>query len=681
MAMKKSGMSRKLWTQITQVRTIGLLSLGIAAATIALEHWEFFNLIEWQVRDQWVRSHTSNEVEKDIVIVTIDEPDLQEIGVWPIPDQILAKLLRTISAQNPSVIGMGIFRDLPVEPRHQELLEVYETTPNLIGIERSFSSSRVDPPPVLKDKSQVGFVGFPVDSDKKIRRAFLYAVEEHGTTKFSFGFKLAWEHLFKKYGIEPELLSEDRGDVGLGKGRFIPLNRDIAGSDTRGFQFLINWWGTTNSYMQVSMRDVLANRTEPELFSNCIVIIGSVAPSLQDFHITPYPEQLSGAIVYANTVSHLLHGALEGRSSLKVFKLQVQWTWIIVWTVIGTAGSWMIAQRQVTGNELSLILPAPFLALGILIGLSYIAWPMGYVIPTAAPGFALIIGVVLATNSYQRHSLKILNEAYERFVPGQFLGFLDRNSIVEVGLGDQVEREMTVLFSDIRDFTTISEQMTPAENFAFINEYLSRMEPLIKKHSGFIDKYIGDAIMALFSESADAAVQGSLAMLNELEIYNQTRRDRGLKPLRIGIGLHTGLLMLGTVGGLDRMDSTAIGDSVNLSSRVEGLTKNYGVSLLITHKTLSRLNNPLDYDMRFIEQVRAKGKAKAVALFEVFSADPSDLREAKRMTKVNFEQGVLYYYQQAFETASCCFQDCLDAHSGDRAAQSYLKRCQEHILD
>ncbi len=273
-----------------------------------------------------------------------------------------------------------------------------------------------------------------------------------------------------------------------------------------------------------------------------------------------------------------------------------------------------------------------------------------------------------------------LYDAYKRFVPNQFLSFLEKKSIIDVELGNQVEREMTVMFSDIRGFTSISEQMTPAENFAFINEYLGYMEPQIKKHGGFIDKYIGDAIMALFPNSADDALKGAIAMLEELKIYNQVRQERNLDPLRIGIGLHTGRLILGTVGGLGRMDGTVIGDAVNLSSRVEGLTKTYGVSLLITHQTLAQLNNPVEYDLRFVEQVKAKGKAKAVGLFEVFSADPPELRDAKRATKEKFERAVVLFYQKSFVEAGRLFEECVAEKGGDRTASSYLERCQDYFI-
>ena len=283
-------------------------------------------------------------------------------------------------------------------------------------------------------------------------------------------------------------------------------------------------------------------------------------------------------------------------------------------------------------------------------------------------------------NAQLYNNITTLNAAYEHFVPSQFLSFLEKRSIVDVELGDQVEREMTVLFSDIRDFTTISEQMTPAENFAFINEYLGYMEPLIQAYGGFIDKYIGDAIMALFPNSADDAVKGAIAMLEQLKQYNQIRQQKNQNPIRIGIGLHTGTLILGTVGGLGRMDGTVIGDSVNLSSRVEGLTKTYGVSLLITDQTWNRLNNSSEYDFRFIDKVKAKGKNKAVSLFEIFSADPPDLREAKTATKARFERAVLLYHESFFPEAARLFQECADCHDGDRAARCYLERCDRHLI-
>ena len=268
------------------------------------------------------------------------------------------------------------------------------------------------------------------------------------------------------------------------------------------------------------------------------------------------------------------------------------------------------------------------------------------------------------------------NEAFSRFVPRQFLQFLEKESIVDVKLGDSVQKEMSVLFSDIRDFTTLSESMTPEDNFKFINAYLSRMEPAIVAHQGFIDKYIGDAIMALFSGSADDAVQAGIAMLHRLAEYNQHRANSGYVPIQIGIGINTGSLMLGTVGGQNRMDSTVISDAVNLASRLEGLTKKYGVSLLISNYTFAQLKDANQYAFRLIDRVLVKGKSVEVSVYEVFDAAPPQLRESKLITKTAFEQALLLYNLHSFRDAAKLFEEVLSFNPEDRVAQIYLERCQ-----
>ncbi|HAJ61935.1 MAG TPA: diguanylate cyclase, partial [Cyanobacteria bacterium UBA8543] len=241
---------------------------------------------------------------------------------------------------------------------------------------------------------------------------------------------------------------------------------------------------------------------------------------------------------------------------------------------------------------------------------------------------------------------------------------------------DQVQQEMSVLFADIRDFTTMAETMTPHSIFQLINAYLSRMEPAIIDNQGFIDKYMGDGIMALFSGNADDALKAGISMLQRLTEYNQQREHSGYMPIRIGIGINTGSLMLGTVGGEHRMDSTVISDGVNLASRLENLTKEYGVSLLITHQTLARLHYPTEYSIRFIEQVKVKGKSKAVAVFEVFDGDEPEIRQGKLSTLKIFEGGLWLYYKRAFGEALQMFETVLSMNPHDTVAQIYLQRCQ-----
>ncbi|MGD1701774.1 response regulator [Dapis sp. BLCC M229] len=269
--------------------------------------------------------------------------------------------------------------------------------------------------------------------------------------------------------------------------------------------------------------------------------------------------------------------------------------------------------------------------------------------------------------------LSKLNQSYSRFVPKQFLRFLGHESIVEVSLGESVQKKMSILFSDIRSFTTLSETMTLAENFKFINSYLSRMEPLITANYGFIDKYIGDAIMALFGRCPDDAVQGALEMLLELNKYNILRKGYNKSPIKIGIGINTGSLMLGTVGGINRMDTTVISDAVNLASRLQDLTKVYGASLIISQHTFFALKDYTKYNYRFLGQVKVKGKKDVVSLFEFFDADPPELIEFKRQTKTLFEQGVISYYSQHKERATQIFQRIINLNHQDKAVYFYLK--------
>lgn len=273
-----------------------------------------------------------------------------------------------------------------------------------------------------------------------------------------------------------------------------------------------------------------------------------------------------------------------------------------------------------------------------------------------------------------------LNQSYERFVPSQFLDWLNKTSIVDVELGDCVEKEMSVLFSDIRDFTTLSETMTPEDNFKFINSYLYRMEPIIIEHSGFIDKYVGDGIMALFGRSADDALQAGIAMLHQLREYNKTRNVPERIPLKIGVGINTGSLMLGTVGGKNRMDGTVISDAVNLAARIESLTKVYQVSLLISDRTFLQLNDPGAYAIRNIGKIRVKGKSELVTVYEVFDADISEVKEGKLATLPTFREGLSFYNFNNFTEAKQLFEECLKIHPEDTVAQVYLQFCERQML-
>ena len=273
-----------------------------------------------------------------------------------------------------------------------------------------------------------------------------------------------------------------------------------------------------------------------------------------------------------------------------------------------------------------------------------------------------------------------LSAAYGRFVPHDFISLLEKPSIIDVKLGENQERDMTVLFADIRSFTALSENMTPPENFAFINTYLGKVSPAIRRNNGFIDKYIGDAVMALFPRSSSDGVRAAIDMQKEVNIYNQQRQKNGLFPISIGIGLHAGNLMLGTIGERERMESTVIADAVNLASRLEGLTKVYGAGIIVSGAIIDRLDDPKKYNYRFVDRVTVKGKRNAVSVFEVYDTETEQSIVLKQQTAEVFQEALNFYYQQKFVAAQKVFQNILQINPDDRVAMLYFKRSRKYRM-
>ncbi|MBI3396096.1 MAG: adenylate/guanylate cyclase domain-containing protein, partial [Spirochaetia bacterium] len=265
-------------------------------------------------------------------------------------------------------------------------------------------------------------------------------------------------------------------------------------------------------------------------------------------------------------------------------------------------------------------------------------------------------------------------ESFSRFVPEEFLQFLGRN-ITEVKLGDAVSKEMTLLFADIRSFSTFAEKMTPEETFKFLNAYLRRMAPVIHKEKGFVDKFIGDEIMALFPEDPDGAIRAAINMMEELRIYNIHRSSFGYEPIKIGIGLHHGDVMLGTVGSDFRLDTTVIVDSVNLASRLQNLTKIFKVPVILSDFVYRSLKNPAGFHFREIDSVRVKGKQNPVVLYEVYDVDEPSVIEGKEKTLPDLQMAMYLYKAGNFADAKAEFQNCMGACPADPIPGIYIKRC------
>lgn len=275
------------------------------------------------------------------------------------------------------------------------------------------------------------------------------------------------------------------------------------------------------------------------------------------------------------------------------------------------------------------------------------------------------------------HQVK-LTDAYTRFVPKEFLDFLEKETVIEINLGDYVKTRMTIVFSDIREFTDLSEKMTPRENFEFINSYLRVVGPVVRKNNGFIDKYIGDAVMALFPASSVDAIKASIEMQEVIREYNKTRSSERLDPIKFGVGIHTGEMMLGTIGEEKRMEGTVISDAVNLASRMERLTKLYGVALIVSDSTLST-GDCENFHTRYLDRVKVKGKSRWVDIYEVFDSDDDAIKCLKENTLEDFNRGVASYQTKDIDSALKAFQAVVEKNPDDNPAKLYIERCEYYM--
>lgn len=267
--------------------------------------------------------------------------------------------------------------------------------------------------------------------------------------------------------------------------------------------------------------------------------------------------------------------------------------------------------------------------------------------------------------------------ALEHFVPYRIFELLEKSDGSPAILGDQKELELSIMFSDIRNFSAISESLKPKETFDFINAYLSQMDAVIETHRGIINKFLGDGIMALFPSGADEALSCSISMQRQLANFNKRRIPE--QPVKTGIGLNTGLCMLGIVGGKNRMEATVIGDVVNIASRIESLTKRYGVDILIGEHTLNHISDNNQFHIRLIGRVQVKGSRSSMSVYEVFDSDEENVRMLKKQTKTLFEEALSNYQYRRIDAAEALFGKCLEMNPKDRPARYYLDRCNEYF--
>ncbi len=279
----------------------------------------------------------------------------------------------------------------------------------------------------------------------------------------------------------------------------------------------------------------------------------------------------------------------------------------------------------------------------------------------------------------REESMRRIHDVTKKFVPNEFIRSLGKDVITEVRLGDHVERVVTILFTDIRDFTGIAERMTPEQNFRFVSSFNERMGPIIREHHGFVIQYLGDAIMAIFPDSASDALSAAVAMQKALQEFNRQNKLKNLPNIQTGIGMHTGSLIMGITGDEYRMNATTISDTVNTAARIESLTKYYKTNILLSDETLLLITQPGAFHLRHLGMVQAKGKSAPVSIHECISGYPTAEMESRVATMQDFSEGMQYYLAKTFAKSISAFQRVAEKNPGDLTAKLFLANAARYI--
>ncbi|QNI01947.1 adenylate/guanylate cyclase domain-containing protein [Halomonas sp. SH5A2] len=688
----------------------------VVALLLDLVGWmpmPFLERLEWQTYDTRVRATLSEEADPSLAIIDIDERSLYEVGQWPWPRTVVAELVEMLfETYDAGLLGVDI---VFAEPEGRVLESYWETLvsdypeleersppesgdavladtlanyPVVLGHYFQASAAVDDPPPVGALPSPVavsegdslavpeperftsnlpklqqsamggGFFDNPrVDDDGVFRRVPLLQRWEGELYP-----SLPLAMLMAMIGgptIDPQ--------VGEGAGVAQLEALDVGGFkipvDNQGAA-LVPWYGERGHFAYISAVDVINERVEPEALAGKTLILGASAPGLMDLRSTPVGSVFPGPEVNMTLLAGMLHQS---------FKAQPPWV----------AGAELVS-LVLLGALMTFLYPrlsAPVLLavsaglLGMTLGGNLWAWQQGLVLPLASFAVLLVLQMLwhLALNFLRESQHKRwVAERFGQYVPPKLVDDMV-DSGESLGLAGE-ERELTVLFSDVRGFTAFSESIPPAELTLVMNRLLTPLTGAIHAHDGTIDKYMGDAIMAFWgapihdAAHAEHALEGAFAMLEALEDINQIFTQEGKPALAMGVGLNTGPMSVGNMGSSFRMAYTVMGDNVNLGSRLEGLTKAYGVSVLVSESTAQQAPN---WCFRKLDKVRVKGRSAPLWVLEPLGKWKA-LTQSQREWQAAFEQAVALYQAASLSEAQAAFNALEDQQ--DSPTQLYLQR-------
>ena len=620
-------MRAKLKSLFWQGRGIWITTPCIAVLVILIRSAGLLQSWEWSIFDQCMRLRPQESADNRIGIVGINEADLQKLETAIVPDGIYAQLLKKLIAQQPKAIGLDIYRDLPVEPGHQELVRIFESTPYLVGIQKAAGEAGIQavaPPPTLKKKGQVGANDLIFDSDRKIRRGLIY-LSVDGETIYSFSLHLAL-HYLEDRGIAPQSIEGKTDSWQLGQKIFTPFEANDGGyvrADAGGYQILLNYRGASGHFDTVSLMDILENRVPSDWGRDRIILIGYVAESFNDLFYTPYssslfesPKPLAGVEIHAQLTSQIISAALDDRLLWQNWSELQEWLWIFFWSGVGATLRWQsryIGEKKIFlwFNSVSFLV-----ACGTLLVGTYVAFLEGWWLPVV-PAFLSLGGAVLAIVIYIAKTAEDIRKIFGRYLSDRIVANL-LESPEGLKLGGE-KRKITIMTSDLRGFTAISERLLPEEVIKLLNIYLHHMADTIADYQGTIDEFQGDGILVLFGaptarkDDAVRAIACACAMQLKMAAVNQEMKQMNLPQLTMGIGINTGEVVVGNIGSEKRSKYGVVGTPVNIAYRIESYT--IGGQILISEQTLAEVKSIAVVEES--KKVLSKGIQKPITIYQV----------------------------------------------------------------
>ncbi len=679
--------------------------------------WEFINALEHTAYDVRLEFTMPNTIDNRIVIVDIDELSLSEIGRWPWNRSVIANLIEQLFATYQiDILGMDVVFAEPDDSSGLTKLRTLAQGPlkqapiflqTLAELEKKLDYDALLADNLLKRRIVLGYA-FTSESDNEVGQLPVPVLnrEEVGQVKIANGYvanlaqfqtnALSGGHFEMKpdvdgivrrvpmlYGYKDQLyeslsLAIARIALAESKLNFQPPTTLQIGQHTiptdNYLQALIPYQGKWHTFPYISAFDVIYQRIQnPDLLKNKIVLLGSTAQGLSDLVATPVGNLYPEIEIHANLIAGILNNNFKSRFA---YENVAEILLLILISLV------MISL---------LPLCCPLMATGITLGLSsllilvnLILWNTQNLVFPLATIMLLILTQFIFNMSYgyfiESTNKRYLATLFGQYVPIELVDEMSKNLGNEFSM-DGESREMTVLFSDVRGFTNLSENLEPRELSLLMNEYLTPMTRAIHEHRGTIDKYMGDAIMAFWGaplhepQHARYALDTAINMLEQLQDLQTQFKAKGWPKIDIGIGLNTGIMSVGNMGSQFRIAYTVLGDAVNLGSRLEGLTKQYGVKLIVSETTRNAVP---EYFYRELDKVRVKGKERPVSIFE-----PIDLLtkiDEDFATEINYYKLALgYYRQQSWDIAIEFFNELSKTNPNCLLYQIYLKRIKYFI--